>query len=220
MAWSWLMSNFRLIVLVPTPRRSSSSSPMVHLRVQVDSRQVLPIAPSKVPRVSRIKAPTFIRSASLTAQIPMPSPRLETQAMRTSSCMPCRAIIPTQSRIRAICLAHVRKTPITTSRQPTPLSSRRSSKRSREALSRPVTRPKFMTAMASMSPATLRSPIGWATLCRSTTLRPSCTTARRLTSRQRSPKAMSTLTNLRVPLRTWSSPFNMPKRVSLRPATS
>ena len=216
MAWSWLMSNFRLIVLVPTPRRSSSSSPMVHLRVQVDSRQVLPIAPSKVPRVSRIKAPTFIRSASLTAQIPMPSPRLETQAMRTSSCMPCRAIIPTQSRIRAICLAHVRKTPITTSRQPTPLSSRRSSKRSREALSRPVTRPKFMTAMASMSPATLRLPIGWATLCRSTAL---YTTARRLTSRQRL-RTTSTPTHLLTMPRTWSSPFSMPKRMSPGPAIS
>lgn len=81
-------------------------------------------------------------------------------------------------------LVRAQKTPITTSRQPAPLNSRRSLKRSREALSRLATRQKSMTAMASMSPATLRSPISWATLCRSTPLRPSCITARRLTSRQ------------------------------------
>lgn len=81
-------------------------------------------------------------------------------------------------------MANVRKTPITTSRQPAPLSSRKSSKRSREALSKLVTRPKSTADMASISLATLRLLTSWATLCRSTTLRLSCTTARRLLARQ------------------------------------
>ena len=225
MAWSWLISNFRLRLVAPMPRRSSSSSPMARLRVLVDSRTRLPIAPSTAPRASRLMAPTFTRLASLTVRIPMPTSRLRAQAMRTSLCMPCRATIraPRQALLMrasvksgSSTMVHVRKTPITTSRQPTPLSSRRSSKRSREALSRPVTRPKFMTAMASMSPATLRLPIGWATLCRSTAL---YTTARRLTSRQRL-RTTSTPTHLLTMPRTWSSPFSMPKRTSPGPAIS
>ena len=166
-----------------------------------------------------------MQSVSLAAQTPVPSPRLRTQATRTSSCMPCRATIRAPRRallMRAAAkrgsstMAHVRKTPITTSRQPAPRSSRRSSKRSREALSRLVTRQKSMTAMASMSPATLRSPISWATLCRSTAL---YTTARRLTSRQR-PRTTSTPTHLLTMPRTWSSPFSMPERTSPGPAIS
>ena len=229
MAWSWLMGNFHLRLVAPTPRRSSSSLPTAHPRVLGISRTRLPIAPSTVPRALRLKVPTFTPSASLAAQIPMPSPRMKTQATRISSCMPCRAtiLVPRQAlltRIAVKCgpstMAHVRKTPITTSRQQAPQSSRRSSRRSREALSKLVIRQKSMTAIASISPATLRSPISWATLCRSTTLRPSCTTARRLTSRQRRPMVMSTPTNSRMPPRTWSSPFSMPERTSPRPAIS
>lgn len=39
-------------------------------------------------------------------------------------------------------------------------------------------------------------------------------------NRQRSPRVTSTPTHFLVPLRTWSSPFSMPKRASLRPAIS
>ena len=218
------MSNFRLVA--PTPRRSSSSSLMVHLRVLVDSKQVLPIAPLIVPRVSRIKVPTFIRSASLTVQIPVPTSRLMAQAKRISSCMPCRAtILPPHPAFLSgangpSTLVRAQKTPITTSRQPAPPSSRKSSKISPEALSRLVTQPKLTVDMASISLATLRLPMSWATLCRSTTLRPSCMAARRLKNRQRSPRVTSTPTHFLVPLRTWSSPFSMPKRASLRPAIS
>ena len=225
MAWSWLMGNFRLRLVAPMPRRSLSSSRMAHLRVLMDSRQVLPIAPSTVQRASRPMVPTFTQSASLTAQTPVPNPRLRTQATRTSSCMPCRATIraPRQALLMrasvksgSSTMVHVRKTPVTTSRQLAPLSSRRSSKRSREALSRLVIRPKSMTVMASMSPATSRLPTSWATLCRSTAL---YTTARRLTSRQRS-RTTSTPTHLLTMPRTWSSPFSMPKRTSPGPAIS
>ena len=225
MAWSWLMSNFRLRLLAPTPRRSLSSSRMAHLRVLMDSRTRLPIAPSTAPRASRLKIPTFTPLASLAAQTPVPTSRLRAQATRTSLCMPCRAtILPPRPTFLGAggpsTLVRAQKTPITTSRQLAPLSSRRSSKRSREALSRLVTRQKSMTVLASMSPATLRSPISWATLCRSTTLRPSCITARRLKNRQRKLWATSTPTHLRVLPRTWSSPFSMPKRASPRPAIS
>ena len=219
------MSNFRLRLLAPTPRRSLSSSRMARLRVLMDSRTRLPIAPSTAPRASRLKIPTFTPLASLAAQTPVPTSRLRAQATRTSLCMPCRAtILPPRPTFLGAggssTMVRAQKTPITTSRQLAPQSSRRSSKRSREALSRLVIRQKSMTVLASMSPATLRSPISWATLCRSTTLRPSCITARRMKNRQRKLWATSTPTHLRVLPRTWSSPFSMPKRASPRPAIS
>ena len=223
MAWNWLLRHFRLAA--PTPRRSLYSSPTAHPRVLGISRTRLPIAPSKLPRALRLKVPTFTPSAFLAAQIPSMTPRLISQATRISSCTRCRATIlpPRPSFLGAggsSTLVRAQKTPITTRRRPVPLNSRRSSKRSREALSRLVTRQKSMTALASMSPAILRLPIGWATLCRSTPLRPSYTTARRLKNRQRRPRAMSTPTHLRVMPRTWSSLFSMPKKVSPRPVIS
>ena len=60
-----LAEAFRLIA--PTPRRSSSSSPMARPRVGTNSRTRLPMTLSTAPRRSRIKVPTFIRSVSLAA---------------------------------------------------------------------------------------------------------------------------------------------------------
>ena len=205
MAYSWLMGYFRLVA--PTPRRSLSSSLMVHLRVLVDSKQVLPIAPSKAPRVSRIKVPTFIRSASLMVRIPLPILRTTGRATKTSSCTPCRATIQTPRPIQPMSLVSAPRIPISTRLRRTPMSSRRCLMISRALSPRARALPlrsRMVTTRAS--PATSPSVMNWATLCRSMRLLALRLMASPLMGRPRQPRAIRTRTSFRAWPGTWSSP--------------
>ena len=156
--------------------------------------------------------PPFIPSASLVERTPLTIPRKRGQATSTSLCTPCRVIIPMPRRMRATSLAHARKTPTTTSRRPMPKSSRRSSTTShRPSHRRRLIRPKSIRATTRPSPATLRLPTSWATLCRSTDLPKSSSTARRLPRRARrsTKKPIPTHTSSPARQKTCSSPCSV-----------